>query len=391
MLVARWLVVPSYHDAYRDWLGRQLDRLDLWMGGLWSWTALARCLAIAFIYPIAFLLLTYGLGGPGTVGRSEILPSIGGWHQPTLGFGLLLVIVVLGLVLASSERIDRYLLAVIDDQLARRGVVDSAPRAQWFYRLGGASAAISLGIAIAFYAGPSLTVSVAASFVMVFVAAVGCAAAGLVMLAATIAVVGAISAAVIAEIAAGTLALAQVGALAGAGVFSIALAAAGAEFLAFAGVEMMLAGAVGMVIGLLVTTWSHGFIAPLRLVLLIVFILPIANALLDWPSWAISRWLGRDLHNSMHDRPRPLTRLLYRLFPRAWKSVSFIVHVMIDLGAAMVLLVGLAVLLAFLIEAFNDLIAATGGDPPLALHGFLTSAVQNGRGRTARGSLYRCC
>ncbi len=84
--VGRWLVVPSYHDAYRDWLGRQLDRLRARMGGLWSGTALAWCLAIAFAYPAALLLLSYGLGGPGTVGNTEFLPRLGGWRQPAIGF-----------------------------------------------------------------------------------------------------------------------------------------------------------------------------------------------------------------------------------------------------------------------------------------------------------------
>jgi hypothetical protein len=122
--------------------------------------------------------------------------------------------------------------------------------------------------------------------------------------------------------------------------------------------------------------WLAG-VNPLSLAFLLFFVvLPVANALLDWPSWAISRWLGHDLHDLMSGRSRWLGRILRPLFRGAWQAASFAVHILLDLGAAVVLLVALAILLPFLIQLFNNAVLATGGEPPLALHGFLTRAVQ---------------
>ncbi len=147
--IAKWLVVPSYHDAYRDWLGRRLEGLQLWMGGFWSGTAFARCLAIAFAYPAALLLISYGLGGPGTVGTTEFLPTLGGGWQAALGFGLLTWATGLGLMIAFSGRIDRQMLGVIERCLKGRHIATPDRWAKWLYRSGGASAAASLWLAAA--------------------------------------------------------------------------------------------------------------------------------------------------------------------------------------------------------------------------------------------------
>jgi hypothetical protein len=78
----------------------------------------------------------------------------------------------------------------------------------------------------------------------------------------------------------------------------------------------------------------------------------------------------------MSGRLRWLGTVLRWLFRGAWRPASFVVHILLDLGAAVVLLAGLAILLPFLIQVFNDAVLAAGGAPPLALHGFLTRAVQ---------------
>ncbi len=88
--------------------------------------------------------------------------------------------------------------------------------------------------------------------------------------------------------------------------------------------------------------WLIG-VNPLSLAFLLFFVaLPFANALLDWPSWAISRWLGHDLHDLMNGRLRSLGRALRWLFRGSWRPVSFAVHILLDLGAAVVLLAALA-------------------------------------------------
>jgi hypothetical protein len=159
--LVKWLVVPDIHDAYRDWLDRRLDGLQTWMGAPWSGTALLRCLAIAIAYPTVLLLISYGSGGPGTVGVTEFSPSLGGWRQALLGFGLLTVMAMLGLVVAFSERIDRHLLGGIEQRLQRRGIPNPQRRARWLYRTGAASAAASLGLAAALYMGVDIAVAVA--------------------------------------------------------------------------------------------------------------------------------------------------------------------------------------------------------------------------------------
>ena len=108
---------------------------------------------------------------------------------------------------------------------------------------------------------------------------------------------------------------------------------------------------------------------------LFFLILPIANALLDWPSWAVSRWLGHDLHDLMRGETRRLGRWLRRLFRAAWQPVAFAVHIGLDLVAALVTLLALAALLPFLVQLFNHFAVARGVAAPLELGGFLDDAV----------------
>jgi hypothetical protein len=65
---------------------------------------------------------------------------------------------------------------------------------------------------------------------------------------------------------------------------------------------------------------------------LFLAVLPLLNALLDWPSWLVSRWLGRDLLKKL-DGGR--WRQLWAL---AW-------HAAVDVFFAALFLVGLAALL----------------------------------------------
>jgi len=116
---------------------------------------------------------------------------------------------------------------------------------------------------------------------------------------------------------------------------------------------------------------------PLWLACVLFFVmLPIVNALLDWPSWAVSRWLGHDLHDLMKGETRRLGRWLRRWFRAAWQPVAFVVHIGLDLVAALVTLLALAALLPFLVQLFNHLAVALGAAPPLELGGFLDDAVR---------------
>jgi hypothetical protein len=74
--------------------------------------------------------------------------------------------------------------------------------------------------------------------------------------------------------------------------------------------------------------------------------LPLANALLDWLSWAISRALGREI-----------------LRRQSWATV--LKHGLLDAVLAVVLLVLLAMLLAAGIEAVNLWFAGQGSKPPV--------------------------
>ena len=109
--------------------------------------------------------------------------------------------------------------------------------------------------------------------------------------------------------------------------------------------------------------------------LLLFFVaLPIANALLDWPSWWVSRWLGQHLLKIVSRKAASSAnpggsfacsdrRGFARPRPDRPRS-------------AVLCLWGLAVLLPFLIELFNLWSAAHGNPKPLALRPFLNQAVQ---------------
>lgn len=106
-------------------------------------------------------------------------------------------------------------------------------------------------------------------------------------------------------------------------------------------------------------------------------LLPVANALLDWWSWAVSRWLGRDLHDLMSGRKRRLGSWLRRLFGRATMPAAFAVHVAADVLAAAAFLVGLAILLPFLVQLFNAGMVCLGEPGPIELRDYLQAVVAN--------------
>ena len=90
-------------------------------------------------------------------------------------------------------------------------------------------------------------------------------------------------------------------------------------------------------------------------IILFLVVLPFLNALWDWVSWGISRWLG--------------TEIVRR------RSVSRIAgHAVIDVVAALLLLLGLTVTLVIVIEGINVLGQTFANVAPLELDEFLVKA-----------------
>jgi hypothetical protein len=326
--VADGLVMPSWHDSYRNWLGRQLDHLQSWMGGPCSGRAFVQCLAMSLLYPMLLMVVGYGFGGPGAVGQTEFLPPFQDWRQALMGFGLVIVIGGVSLSIIFSNRIDNSMRTALAVQLARRRLVNADSAADRFYRIGGAIAAASLWYTSVIYTDPSQIEAVIFALL-----------------------------AVVALLINGTYThAAEVLALGIAIAILIAVARTGAV-------------SISIGIGAAVTI-ADIFTAPLWLTFAVFFlILPLWNALLDWPSWAMSRWLGHDLHDLMQGERRRLGTLLQRIFRRAWQPAAFVLHIALDLAAAMVLLLALAALLPFVVQLFNLL-----ATPALALDGFLAAA-----------------
>jgi len=136
------------------------------------------------------------------------------------------------------------------------------------------------------------------------------------------------------------IAIADVEILAGAAIF----AASGVMAGAFAAVVMS-AGAVGA-IGASAGTVAVAFTVAFALggtavvvkagaaALLLFFVLPLVNALFDWPSWAASRWLVRRLGA---DACNPILW-------RRWMLLTG--HILLDVALALLALFGLALILS---------------------------------------------
>ncbi len=78
----------------------------------------------------------------------------------------------------------------------------------------------------------------------------------------------------------------------------------------------------------------------------------------------------------MAGETRRVGRWLRWLFRGFWQPVAFVIHVLGDLVAALVLLLVLAALMAFVVQLVNDLVIHSGGAAPLALDSFLNQAVR---------------
>lgn len=106
-------------------------------------------------------------------------------------------------------------------------------------------------------------------------------------------------------------------------------------------------------------------------------ILPLINALLDWPSWLVSRWLGRDL----------LRRLDGSRLRQIWGLVW---HGVLDIAAAAIFLVLLAALLPRALGLFFEIASRVVELPPISLPAYLCVAAREplGAGLWASAMLF---
>jgi hypothetical protein len=277
-LIAGWMG-ERRRVVYRRWLGRADAGLRGFFGRrMLGWRAFERCLLLAYLYPVFLLLVAWVFGASLTLGGDPLFEGDWRWGHKTLAVTSLAIL--LGIAY-KHEIFASWIRSALPRKIGQHPFAVIASRLFVIY----AAAAVAFAVAFA--------VAVAGAFAGAFAFAFAFAVAGAFAFAFAVA---------------GAFAFAVAGAFAG--------AFAGAGAVAFAGA---FAGA-----------------AAVAIFLLYVF-LPIANAAMDWLSWAVSR------------------RLLADLVQRgANAGVGAILwHAAADLIAALVLLAGLAFLLPFVLQGTN--------------------------------------
>jgi hypothetical protein len=229
----------SAFQRYKGGLGAFGRQAEAWFGPPWGWRAFDRSLQIAFIYPIALLLLAWLMGMPGTIGSYELLPNqTGGRRFLTVIF---MIVFVLGYFLFIINNFPQLFANWVTDRLF--GDAASEPRIVAWLRTRVFFVAYWLTVAVA--VAVSVAVSVAGA-----VAGAGDVAVAVVVV---IAVVVAVASAFVVVVA---------------GSVGGAAAVAGAAAIAVAG-----AGPTGLTL------------------VVFLIVLPFANAALDMVSWGVTRSL----------------------------------------------------------------------------------------------------
>jgi hypothetical protein len=274
----RWLYGATWSEAYAGLLGGLTARLAWWFGPPWSWRAFDRCLALAFIYTTLLSV------------AAEVLR--GGPGLPPAGIGAYVILAGAALLAAVLARSVMHLRpgwplpTVTHAALAAR----SAPVARAvdaLLTLLGLFAVFLAAGAIATLAEPGTILSQAS---------------------ATGAFCGTVAGAL----------------LAGGPRSALRLAALLAALSTLA----------------LMLGWYHGRAAWGPLLLLVG--LPLVNAAMDWPSWAISRWLMARLRR---DAAQP------GLGHRAGLLLG---HAVLDLALAVLCMLALAVSIAALAHGADE-------------------------------------
>jgi hypothetical protein len=109
---------------------------------------------------------------------------------------------------------------------------------------------------------------------------------------------------------------------------------------------------------------NSGLADAMALLLLLFFLaLPVANGFWDWLSWIVTRRLG--------------AHLLRHLGPRAGsgsRAAAIMAHGLLDLGAAVALMLSMAFALALGFELYNEVAIRQRGEPVFALPPFVDAA-----------------
>ena len=171
------------------------------------------------------------------------------------------------------------------------------------------------------------------------------------------------------------------GAIAGAGAGAMAISVTGAMAVVGAVVGQS-PGAGATVVALLAFLFVAMLALPVPDVeipgagLLFLMILPWLNAIFDWLSWAVSRWLGRGLV-ALYDRQVPPPGAYVSPAPsRGRFMLAYAGHMALDLAAALALLAGLAWAMPAGIDTFNAFAVWLGNPAPLPLEAYLCSAAK---------------
>ena len=375
---AKALKAPKPWNAYLQTLETALDTVTRWMGrrarlrakggdhGDWGKSA-NWCFTLAMNYPLAFLLVSWLLGGTGTIGDVTFLPppkDTPGLQRAFLA--LLLLAMGIGFYFFGRkwDQINELINTWLNQRLWHHLLADHRSMGKIlqksiigvllfliFYIGFDAPLAGALVTASALALAGAVAVALTATVALATAGAMALGGAGAIALAGVAALAGIVSSAI-----AGTGARASAGALA----VASAVAAATATALAVA-----LVGGLALAFALVM---SGGISAPsLNATFLLFFVLlPFVNALFDWTSWQVSRWLGDNLLTISRDQETPAW----------WRAIRYVGDMICDIVVALACLLGLAWAVPRVINAFNSLIQWFTGESIIAIGAYLCAAAR---------------
>lgn len=404
--VATWLIGDRLLRGYRETLTTALDFLQRWMGRPYSLRAFGVCVTVAMIYPVLFFVVSWTFDGPGSVGQVELMPARSSAWRTMVG-SLLAVWLVAILVLATQhDRIDRLVVVWLARRWTGIGSETAERLARLYCRRSGvivAAFCVLLLVAAYFWMGvkySGLALGTILSFSVVVSAVYStCLCVAFAMSAAAWAVIY-YQLSEARKLTDQSFTMFDPDASQSQMELISHLLASVPDYLTFSTFMYILVCAhivplytalinrihhahfrpvhydiapfILSIGGIFVTTivfaqfflfvrnQSGAEVFGINLIVVLIA-LPFANALLDWPSWWVSRGLGRHLEG---------------VLGRAWAALAIAGHVVVDLIAAVAFLYALAVLLPFVIEVFNLWSVHNGNPKPLALEGFIEQAVE---------------
>ena len=329
---------PQVIRAYRKVLLAGLKGVRHFMGkGYLTNRSFGVCVMLSMVYSLALFVLMWLFGGPGAIGPSEFFPVEWPWWQR-----LLLVLVLAAVTFMSFwifSRGDSFEEATVRPVRALLGGHLSERTAKFVVRI---VAGLAMGALL--YAISDYWFMLGLPLLLCFIYGV-----------VRTAWIGAFSAGVFG------------GAFGGEGLiepgFGVEFVMIGVALGALSGLRIPVGDLAPVLI--MISVLALGISATYRVgglfnhmsitTILFLVVLPFLNALWDWVSWGISRWLG--------------TKIVRR------RSVIRIAgHAVIDAVAALLLLVGLTVTLVIVIEGINVLGQTFANVAPLGLDEFLVKA-----------------